>query len=212
MGSNSSRAVGAADRSQVSLGIHWVGLAVLVLIWDGVAAGSAFQAPALFVVPVLLAAWYTDVRWGMSLALGLPLMHLGLSLAVGGAVGRSACIATVGRIVLLGVLAFLASRTVEQIRSSRSLDGLISICSFCKRIRRDDASWQILERYISERSPVLFSHTFCPDCARQRFGDLVGAAPVAPPAAAAESAGEPSSSLGPAEASAQAMNEQPAIP
>jgi len=46
----------------------------------------------------------------------------------------------------------------------RRLEGIISICMYCKKIREDDSSWQQLETYISEHSDALFSHGICPDC------------------------------------------------
>lgn len=44
------------------------------------------------------------------------------------------------------------------------LKGIIPICSYCKKIRRDQESWQQLESYISDHSEALFSHGVCPDC------------------------------------------------
>jgi DNA-binding response OmpR family regulator len=54
----------------------------------------------------------------------------------------------------------------------KKLSGLLPICSYCKRIRKDDRYWQ-LETYLSEHSEAEFSHGVCPDClerARQEFG------------------------------------------
>ncbi len=44
------------------------------------------------------------------------------------------------------------------------LEGIIPICSYCKKIRDDQNSWQPLEKYISEHSEARFSHGACPDC------------------------------------------------
>ena len=46
----------------------------------------------------------------------------------------------------------------------RQLRGIIPICSYCKKIRADDESWQQLERYISAHSDAMFSHGICPTC------------------------------------------------
>ncbi len=46
----------------------------------------------------------------------------------------------------------------------RQLRGIIPICSYCKKIRNDDQSWQQLEAYISAHSDALFSHGICPTC------------------------------------------------
>jgi sigma-B regulation protein RsbU (phosphoserine phosphatase) len=46
----------------------------------------------------------------------------------------------------------------------KTLQGLLPICSYCKRIRRDDHNWQRVESYIAERSEAQFSHAICPEC------------------------------------------------
>lgn len=55
----------------------------------------------------------------------------------------------------------------------KQLSGLLPICSYCKRIRRDGNYWQQLEAYLSEHSEAEFSHSICPDClprAERDFG------------------------------------------
>ncbi|MBU5613008.1 PDC sensor domain-containing protein [Geomonas azotofigens] len=47
----------------------------------------------------------------------------------------------------------------------KRLEGIISICSYCKKIRTEEDSWQQLEMYFSEHSDAMFSHGICPDCA-----------------------------------------------
>lgn len=46
----------------------------------------------------------------------------------------------------------------------KTLQGLLPICSYCKRIRRADHHWQRVESYIAERSDAQFSHAICPEC------------------------------------------------
>ena len=61
----------------------------------------------------------------------------------------------------------LANRVIELEEAlSRvvQLQGLLPICSYCKRIRDDHDYWQQVEDYISEHSDVRFSHSICPDC------------------------------------------------
>ena len=55
----------------------------------------------------------------------------------------------------------------------KQLSGLLPICSYCKRIRRDGDYWQQLEAYVSEHSEAEFSHGVCPTCfeqAKKEFG------------------------------------------
>ncbi|MDD3534809.1 MAG: response regulator [Candidatus Cloacimonetes bacterium] len=46
----------------------------------------------------------------------------------------------------------------------RSLEKLLPICSYCKKIRSDNNYWQEVEGYISEHTDTIFSHSICPDC------------------------------------------------
>jgi len=51
----------------------------------------------------------------------------------------------------------------------KKLEGIIPICSSCKKIRSDEGYWTQVERYISEHTGVMFSHSLCPDCASKLF-------------------------------------------
>jgi len=46
----------------------------------------------------------------------------------------------------------------------KQLEGIIPMCSYCKKIRNDSEIWQQLEIYLSEHSEALFSHGICPSC------------------------------------------------
>lgn len=46
----------------------------------------------------------------------------------------------------------------------RQLEGLLPMCSYCKKIRDDQGSWQRVESYISARTDAQFSHGICPEC------------------------------------------------
>lgn len=46
----------------------------------------------------------------------------------------------------------------------KSLQGLLPMCSYCKRIRNDRNYWQQVESYIAERSEAEFTHGVCPHC------------------------------------------------
>lgn len=59
----------------------------------------------------------------------------------------------------------------NKIEEVRTLNGLLPICSSCKKIRDDKGYWQQLESYIESRSEALFSHGLCPDCMKDLYGD-----------------------------------------
>ncbi len=44
------------------------------------------------------------------------------------------------------------------------LKGIVPICSVCKRVRVDPNYWIQVESFVSDRSKVQFSHTYCPEC------------------------------------------------
>lgn len=52
----------------------------------------------------------------------------------------------------------------DALASVKTLQGLLPICSYCKKIRNDRNYWQQVEGYISDHSEAQFSHGICPDC------------------------------------------------
>jgi DNA-binding response OmpR family regulator len=52
----------------------------------------------------------------------------------------------------------------EALARVRQLQGLLPICSYCKKIRDDQNYWEQLEMYISRHSEAQFSHGICPEC------------------------------------------------
>jgi DNA-binding response OmpR family regulator len=55
----------------------------------------------------------------------------------------------------------------EALSRVKTLEGIIPICMYCKRIRSDQNLWQQLESYISRHSCAEFSHGVCPQCWEQ---------------------------------------------
>ena len=46
----------------------------------------------------------------------------------------------------------------------KQLEGLLPICSYCKRIRDEQDTWSQVEQYITRRTDASFSHGICPEC------------------------------------------------
>ncbi len=62
------------------------------------------------------------------------------------------------------------NRSLEKAKEEiKVLSGIIPICSHCKKIRDDKGYWSQLEKFISERSEVLFSHSICPTCYKKYY-------------------------------------------
>ncbi|MGH9350822.1 MAG: response regulator [Terriglobia bacterium] len=68
---------------------------------------------------------------------------------------------------VVGLQTALAERVTElekALSRVKSLQGLLPMCSYCKRIRNDRNYWQQVESYIAERSEAEFTHGVCPQC------------------------------------------------
>lgn len=156
--------------------IYWIALSVVVAgidFW----LGPFFQFPIAFVFPVALAAWFSGKAWGIALSVALPLVRLYFISIwdVPWEFAYSVANAAI-RMVILSGLALLVARVAQQERELagrvKSLEGLLPICSGCKKIRDEEERWQPLETYISERSHAQFTHGLCPPCAREYFGSF----------------------------------------
>ena len=61
----------------------------------------------------------------------------------------------------------LAQRIINleaSLAREKTLQGLLPICSYCKKVRNDGDYWQQVELYIEEHADALFSHGICPTC------------------------------------------------
>jgi CheY-like chemotaxis protein len=54
------------------------------------------------------------------------------------------------------------------------LNELLPICSFCKRVRTAAGEWEELDRYLSSREKVDFTHGICPACRAAHYPTLTG--------------------------------------
>ncbi len=60
-----------------------------------------------------------------------------------------------------------ASDLERALKEIKTLQGIIPICGYCKKIRDDSGIWKQLEVYITMHSDAEFSHGVCPDCVRR---------------------------------------------
>jgi sigma-B regulation protein RsbU (phosphoserine phosphatase) len=61
-------------------------------------------------------------------------------------------------------LAARVSDLQDALNRVKMLQGIIPICSYCKKVRTDPGYWQQVEAYIASQIDVRFSHGICPDC------------------------------------------------
>ena len=154
----------------------WIGIAGVLLVIDYF-AGLYSIGPALYVIPVALAAWYSGLWTALIIAIGSPLAHTATLLArgeIGEPLPQFVSMTLVrGAVIVVMALWFarLAEHEQELERRVKTLEGLLSICSFCKNIRNEQGEWERLEKVISERSEARFSHGFCPACLKTHLPD-----------------------------------------
>ena len=64
----------------------------------------------------------------------------------------------------------LIEKLEQALSEIKSLQGIIPICSHCKKIRDDKGYWNILEAYLQKHSDAKFSHSMCPECSDELYG------------------------------------------
>jgi hypothetical protein len=70
-----------------------------------------------------------------------------------------------------GLISIITHKLVFELYSENALlKDLLPICACCKRIRDDKGYWNSIEKYISQRSRVEFSHGLCSECAEKYYG------------------------------------------
>jgi hypothetical protein len=146
------------------------GIGILLLdLW----ASPLLMFPILFVLPVALSAWFCSTRLAYVLAVLLPFGRFVIAtfVEVPASIAANAANALI-RVAVLSLMAFLIARTVRQSREIKVLRGRLPICMWCKRIRDEGGSWQKLETYIAKHSEADFSHSLCPECKQEHYGDL----------------------------------------
>ncbi|HUJ76426.1 MAG TPA: diguanylate cyclase, partial [bacterium] len=62
-------------------------------------------------------------------------------------------------------------RVSEQLDHLRSL--ALPICMFCKKVRVDAEYWEQIDGYFARHIDVAFSHGICPECMKERYGDIL---------------------------------------
>lgn len=159
--------------------------------------GPYILFPILFVIPVCLGAWYL----GRIPSVGFAVVLIGCRLAIALTVESglrppwAAVLNAAIRLIVLIGLADLTARVALQTRELRervqTLEGILPICAFCKKIRQSDGTWEQIEAYVSKRSAARFSHGFCESCGREHYPEMYRSesGKTAEPSAAADGGG-----------------------
>ncbi|MDP2104672.1 MAG: response regulator [Desulfobulbaceae bacterium] len=67
----------------------------------------------------------------------------------------------------------LIAELQQALAEIKTLKGMIPICASCKNIRNDQGYWEVVEKYVMERTEAQFSHGICPKCIAKLYPDFV---------------------------------------
>jgi len=163
---------------KILLPYYWIGIAIILLAADYF-AGPFIQFPVTYLIPISLASWYSDRRWGLAFSITMPLTRFVYNIAFWTIPWTivEASVNCIIRITVFTLFSILINRLAIRTRSLNKevdlLTGLLPICSFCKKIRDDKNQWQPIKEYISKRSEASFSHGVCPECAEKHYGQYL---------------------------------------
>ena len=51
----------------------------------------------------------------------------------------------------------------------KTLEGILPLCTECKKIRNEEDQWEKIDVYIKKHSPADISHTICPECMKKNY-------------------------------------------
>lgn len=54
----------------------------------------------------------------------------------------------------------------------KHLEGILSVCSNCKKMKDENNEWKSMEEYILTKSDAEISHGLCPECAKKLYPDI----------------------------------------
>ncbi len=72
-------------------------------------------------------------------------------------------------IVIVALVIMLVTRRV--IGRIKYLEGFMLVCASCKKVKVDE-KWVQIEKVISDKSDLIFSHGICPTCAAELYPEI----------------------------------------
>lgn len=127
---------------------------------------SPFYAGILLVMAAFSVLVYMELKWYISTISIIIVIHFSLLLFSSWDF-RS----LMTNIVFLGSFAFMGSlihhRMYLFLKEIKTLEGFLPICAKCKNIRDDKGFWYRVEEYIRDHSEAEFTHSLCPECAKE---------------------------------------------
>jgi K+-sensing histidine kinase KdpD len=176
---------------QKTAAFFWgLGLVILAAIgWFDYVTGYELHVFAFYFLPVWLIGWRVGLRSGVYMATLAAATWFTADYASGHPYSSPALVGwnvamEFAACLVVAVIASVVRRQLaaqEKLNADlfatmaqiKRLEGLLPICAACKQIRNERGEWEILEKYISTHSDAQFSHSVCPNCARQLYPQYV---------------------------------------
>jgi PAS domain S-box-containing protein len=71
----------------------------------------------------------------------------------------------------------LVTKLQTALAEVKTLQAILPICSYCRKIRDDENYWHTVESYISRHTDTRFSHSICPTCMATEVEPELGGLP-----------------------------------
>ena len=68
------------------------------------------------------------------------------------------------QVMALMELRRVSTHLADALNHVKTLQGLLPICAWCKRVRDDEGYWDQVEAYLHKYTGVDFTHSICPEC------------------------------------------------
>jgi hypothetical protein len=77
-----------------------------------------------------------------------------------------------GAVLCHSNISALRRAQIAQLGAPAKADSIVSMCSFCKRIKQDETHWQEIEAYLYEAFDQRFSHGLCAECMERMYPEF----------------------------------------
>jgi len=132
---------------------------------DGLQAARIIQESCP--TPVVLLTAYDDIS----------LVEKAGEVGAGAYLVKPSTAADLARAIAFAVARFADQAALRQLNAElqkaldevKTLQGILPICSNCRKVRDDEGYWQEVEVYIERHSAVEFSHGLCEHCSRELY-------------------------------------------
>ena len=152
------------------------------LAWLDYTMGLKVRFGPAYAIPVLLITWYLGRNWGLLSALVSTSIWHGMQMIVlqdysitfyrywdllSGLLAFSAVALAASWSRKLYLRASLLNEELQlALEKVKTLEGMLPICAWCRKVRDEQGLWEQIEIYVSKHSDTTWTHGICPECAK----------------------------------------------